>query len=66
LLWLLAARRKKLLRPHLLPLLQHLLLKLPHQPLPRPHLLPLLRLLTPLPLPLRALLQALPSNSSVN
>jgi len=65
--WLLAARKKKLLRlhPHL-PLhpllLQHLLLTHPHQ-LP-PH--PLLRPLTLPPLPLPPLLPALPSNSSVN
>jgi len=69
LLWLLAARKKK---PHQLhqPLqLLHLLLKLPHLPLPHPHLplpRPLLRPLTPPPLLLPPLLQALPSNSSVN
>jgi len=66
--WLLAVRKKKpqlllhlLLRPlrHQHP---HLLLTLPHR-LP---LHPPLRPLTLPPLPLRALLQALPSNSSVN
>jgi hypothetical protein len=63
LLWLLAAKKKKLLRlhPHRLPRLpQHQLLMHPHQLLPHP----LLRLLTLLPLPLPPLLPALPSNSS--
>jgi len=67
--WLLAARKKK---PQLLHLLlhQHLLLhRHQHLLLTLLHLLPphlLLRPLTQLPLPLRPLLQAPPSNSSVN